>query len=383
MSDIQLIDKKNIDELDWSRIEDSEKLQLHVKNLIKSKSTDLIAGSDFEVSFLKISDKLIPLVFSGKYKRNRTYVSSLKIQYVDYPKEELRAKKSLKKSEKLLYLSSFPLLSAIFSLAKTEKSIFVNNWLFSTNLFPKLSPEEIQLTHTFLREKFPKHNLIFKSVFDKQNTVLAKELLDLNYHKLLSRQVYFFDPREKKKPKRPFVQDSKRWDKNEVLNYDFLPEPSDEQLEKVREYYKNLYIGKHSSFNPDYSISFLRSLYHSQVLRLMVIQENSEVLGFQGVSQEDETLTTPMIGYDLNLPKEKYVYRFLNLLLMKEAVDKEVVLNMSSGAGKFKKQRGGVSDFEYNYIFIPPSNSIGNFLMKKFVRFSEKTVKENMIKYEF
>jgi len=63
-------------------------------------------------------------------------------------------------------------------------------------------------------------------------------------------------------------------------------------------------------------------------------------------------MTTPLFGYDLSIPQELGLYRILSLKLIEEATNRELVLHQSSGAGQFKKCRGGVPVIEYNAVYI-------------------------------
>jgi hypothetical protein len=69
----------------------------------------------------------------------------------------------------------------------------------------------------------------------------------------------------------------------------------------------------------------------------------------------------------------------MNYELMRQAIEKEKILNMSSGAGDFKLKRGGVASFEYQMIYQKNLSSFQRKLWKYLARTLNKTAKQQMI----
>ena len=67
-------------------------------------------------------------------------------------------------------------------------------------------------------------------------------------------------------------------------------------------------------------------------------------------------MTTPIFGYDINLPNEIGIYRTLTVILQLESEEKEVLLHNSSGAGSFKANRGAVREIEYSGVYLEHLN---------------------------
>jgi hypothetical protein len=61
--------------------------------------------------------------------------------------------------------------------------------------------------------------------------------------------------------------------------------------------------------------------------------------------------TVPFIGYDTTLPAETGLYRRLFTGIHREVDHRRQLLNYSSGAGEFKRRRGGMATVEYNAIY--------------------------------
>jgi hypothetical protein len=63
-------------------------------------------------------------------------------------------------------------------------------------------------------------------------------------------------------------------------------------------------------------------------------------------------MTTPLIGYDLALPRKLGLYRMLTALVFQEARETGRILNLSAGAAQFKRHRGGEAQIEYSAVYI-------------------------------
>ncbi|HVY71025.1 MAG TPA: GNAT family N-acetyltransferase, partial [Verrucomicrobiae bacterium] len=63
------------------------------------------------------------------------------------------------------------------------------------------------------------------------------------------------------------------------------------------------------------------------------------------------TTSVPFIGYDTSLPQELGLYRVLVTMLLQRTAEEKLLLNYSSGAGDFKRRRGGEPVIEFNAIY--------------------------------
>ena len=62
-------------------------------------------------------------------------------------------------------------------------------------------------------------------------------------------------------------------------------------------------------------------------------------------------MTTPLFGYDTGLPPALGLYRMLSMVTYREARERQLLLNQSSGAGNFKRTRGGRPNVEYSVVY--------------------------------
>ena len=71
-----------------------------------------------------------------------------------------------------------------------------------------------------------------------------------------------------------------------------------------------------------------------------------------GYFNRSGVMTTPLIGYDPEIPQAVGLYRLITLRIIDEAVAGGDFLHMSSGAAHFKMLRGAQPCFEYNMVGI-------------------------------
>lgn len=61
--------------------------------------------------------------------------------------------------------------------------------------------------------------------------------------------------------------------------------------------------------------------------------------------------TAAILGYERSLPQGLGLYRMLFALLIAEAAERELLLNLSAGAGRFKALRGAVPVEEFDVVY--------------------------------
>ncbi len=382
MSAFRIYNSDNIDELDWSSYHDGIQSQRYLEPLVKNGVSSYITNSSCELMICAGHQLLLPLVLSSNSK-NQTYVVSNNTQFIDYPLEEIVQGSKYPKYVKIGSRLFFALLKMIGRLSRFDNCVFVNNWLVSTNLYPQLSKEVIDDLMGCLSAHFPKKTIVFKGLLREFNAGIMDALAENNCKEIVTRQVYMMDPALKKyKKKRPYTQDKKHAEKSEGLQWSVQESLSDEEKSKIIAMYTDLYIRKYSVHNPHYTPSFLSLLLHKGVMTLHVLKENERIQASQLIFTLNGMLTTPMIGYDAQEPKEKGLYRLMNMALMQEAIEKNFVLNMSSGASSFKKQRGGVPVFEHNMVKYNHVGPVRRLPWLIFKMLSDKVVKPGMEKYE-
>lgn len=345
---------ENIDTLDWNDVPNGLKLKSFYLPVIKSGSRVYVENSANQVDLIRINNFLIPVSIGSKMRLpNFSYVYSFDSQYFKYSREEVLKSTDYSKSEKWLAKYGIPVSSGLHRSLKGRDMVFVNGLGLSTGLYPDLSANDWKMLISFLRKSYPDKAIIYRGVNDCTDS-LAINLFEFNGMKAVaSRRLLMMDPKaEKYKKKRPFQQDKKRWEKQEKLYWDVPETVGKKDAGVVLDYYRELYLNKYSKLNPNYTMDFVQKAHEAGVLKFMFLRkiENEEIVGVQAVMANHKTITTPFIGYQLDAPKDERYYPFMNHKLMELSIENELIFNMSSGADKFKEQRGGEQFVEYHYV---------------------------------
>ncbi len=349
---IKIYNQTNLHTLNWKEVENGENLASFLKPMIAHKIDDFVGNATQEVQLLQIDRVVLPLVIAQKYIAKTTYLSSALVQYFDLAKEEiemeLKGKRSLRAYIAPVVLN---LMKNIFKGLGFEKTVFVNNWLLSTNLYPTLTDAQIRESLTVLKKAFPRHAIVFRSVNEYTDKNLLEKLTKNGLKKIISRPLLMLDPSDKGyQKKRMFKMDEKLWKKNKQYHWTENHDLSPEEISRVRDLYEELYRVKYSDYNPEYSDRLIKAWLDTDFMEFKLLRQENKIVGVTAFLKRNGVLTTPFIGYDQEIPISEGLYRFLNLKLMEEAIKEGLILNMSSGAAHFKRLRGGTSTLEYNVV---------------------------------
>jgi hypothetical protein len=89
-----------------------------------------------------------------------------------------------------------------------------------------------------------------------------------------------------------------------------------------------------------------------------------------------------MLGYDTALPQEMGLYRLLMALLLKTAKERSLMLHLSSGAGAFKRSRGGKATLEYTAIYSEHLSPSKRMFVKKLSKLLNRYLPDAFEKYQ-
>lgn len=379
---LEIYNAENLTQLPWYEIEKGAELKPLFSSLLMGKSTDFVTNSD-NIHYLLRLNKYVFLITKSSSNQNQNYLTSIVNQFLGYSHEEVLKGEKYPAHIKQLFNLSFPILKKLYIGFGSEDVIFIHNLYFATCLYPKIEIDYKRLTD-FLKQYFPKKALVFRSINQRTDTAWFDGLEAQDFVSIAARQIYIMDPSNGfYKKKRPYVMDEKLGQKSEHLEWIKVENWTEENLTKTRQFYDDLYIKKHSSFNPLYTKEYLESLTESNLLTFYLLQTkiDQEIVAVQAVSETENVIVTPFIGYDFSAPKEWGLYRLMSLQLIQLADKKGKILNMSSGASDFKKQRGGEAEIDYLMVY---SNhlSLRKRLFWKFMKYvSEKITIPTFEKY--
>jgi hypothetical protein len=350
-SQVSLYDCHNIDSLDWSNSEISNLIKAYWVPMMKAGSTRFIENIDTQMFALTIDDLVLPVTVNDRELKN-CYVCSPYNHYITYTKEELVTLKNPLLEKTLAVIIDF--LGLLTAWGQINRVVIVHNLLLSTNLYPDLSTLQITQITEYLKNIFPNYAIVFRSI----NTFINDNLFNVfqrnNYNLIGSRQVYLFNPHDQSmmtgKMRSRFKQDTNLIKKSgyEVLDKAQL---TLDDIPRIVELYNLLYLHKYSFNNPQFNEKFIELVFKNHTWHFQVLKKEGIIDGVIGFYEVNGMMTTPILGYDTNLPQVVGLYRMLSALLMMEATERGIILHQSSGAAEFKRFRGFVGNIEYSAVY--------------------------------
>lgn len=300
-----------------------------------------------------IGNTLVPISVNDSEYEN-SYVCSPFTANISYAKDELGLLQNplLENTLKV----GMTLAGRFLKLGKINKTVSLNNWLVSTNLLPKINPYELQKTTQKLIQDYPNHSLSIRSLNTAHNDELMQFLSDQGWLLIPARQVYLFDTDHSWWKRNHTKKDQSLLRKVEAgkTSLKWL-KPEDLQphhFKNIQQCFRQLFIEKHSRYNPAFSESFLKALHDNEIIEFhSFADETGRIVASIGLFTQQNIITTPIVGYDTSLPKELGLYRLLMAVLLRLTYERQQPMNLSSGAGGFKRARGGEPTLEYTAFY--------------------------------
>jgi hypothetical protein len=296
-----------------------------------------------------IAEQLVfPITISSGYERGNAYVVSPYTHYVSYLREELRLVESRAARAALAVL--LDALGAVLERGLIDRVVTVNNWLLSTNLYPRSLHDALPSVVDALRNRFPHHAVMFRSLNEVTTGQVMMDLHASGFQPLVSRRVYLFDSNDDTLFKRKGF----RRDHALIVRHGYRVVPVQQadvsQVERIVALYNALYLDKYSRYNPAFTPAFVALAIREQLLHVFVLEKDGRRDGVMGFFVRDGIMTTPLLGYDTSLPAELGLYRMLTALLSQLARERGLFLHRSSGAATFKRSRGAMPALEYSMV---------------------------------
>ncbi|MDR0762359.1 MAG: hypothetical protein LBF13_04850 [Campylobacteraceae bacterium] len=318
----------------------------YIKPFIEFGSEKIISNLKTEPMLLEVDDTLLPLTKNEADYKN-SYVCSLYTHYITYAKEELDivGAKGLK-----IFINPFlDILGLIAKLFKINKVVIVNNFALSTNLYYPLNSKQYRIILDTLKQKFPQHLILFRSLNEDFNEDEIKILSSLNCSKIASRRVYLLKKENIKTTHQKHIKKDKALMKK--YNYHF-EKGSIEDTPAIKQFYDGLYLGKYSKQNPAFTEAFFKNVIENSLFNIQILKCKNDSKGFYGLFSNGMDVTASMIGYSKKEDSSAGFYRVLSLWgvnLIEQG--SSLKINRSSGVSDSKRFRGAVGETEYSMFF--------------------------------
>ena len=299
---------------------------------------------------LRVGERIWPVTVNDGGQTN-SYPCSLYTQYVRYALAELSLVPSRwQRCGAWLGLNA---LGLALSWAQIDRTVQWSSWLLSTNLHDAALAEDALVARESLCAQFPDHAILVRNIHGFEDPALPHKLEDAGYELITSRQIYFFDGKtadfQQRSDVRRDLKALKTLPGYTVMEHgDFTPADAP----RVAELYRMLYIEKHSDLNPQYTQRFVERAIAGRLLEFRGLRHDSgRIDGVFACFSREHVTSTPFIGYDTTLSSELGLYRCLVAMLLKRVAETRTLLNYSSGAGRFKRRRGGIPAIESNALY--------------------------------
>jgi hypothetical protein len=317
---------------------------------------------------LRVHENLFfPVTINGTEWDN-SFVCSPYTAYANYSKEEIKwtIKNKFLKNILFLFLN---IIGRWLKNGGLNKNVHVNNFLLSTNPYPEWNGQEIEAITAFILSEYPSHTLIFRSLNAYQHQALIHRFEANGYDSIGSRQVYIYDltkaewlkHRNNKHDNRIIRKSGLRLVQHEEMG-DFMPQALD--------LYRQLYLKKYSEYNPQFTLRYFQQCHAKNIVQFQgYVDKSGRLKAFSGLFIIENTITSPLIGYDLTAPRKDGLYIHAAQLAVLNKFETGLLLNLSSGAAEFKRMRGGQAVIEYSTLYLKhlPRNRRLRWQVLKFV----------------
>ncbi len=285
-------------------------------------------------AFLRVGEIELPLTVNEAEWEN-SWLCSPWTHYITYAREEIdRAVGPVTSALGGALLGG---LGTWFRKAEINRVVMVNNWLHSTNPWPRWEAEDLPAVLEAMTQRWPGHAIVFRSVNPKESAPLLAALDRAGAMLVPSRQIWWYEAGSEAVTKSPdFRKDVRLLRRGDlgIVPHEAIEEADFENLTKL---YSRLYVEKYSRQNPRYTADWLGHLHRENLARFTALREpGGRLVGVEACSELHGVLTSPIVGYDLELPRELGLYRRLAAVPVLEAMKRGIPLNLSAGVGKFK-----------------------------------------------
>jgi hypothetical protein len=280
---------------------------------------------------------------------NTSYLTSLRSGWFDYAAEELQ--------DKWWAAWLVRRLGTCASWVGLDRIALVGNWPVSTNVWDAKTCTQLTQVCASVMAKHADCFVGVRNLQSDKHADLMAALRGLGFVALPARVVYEFDLRQglARKPSHLMRDHTSR--KRSGLRMVVLEEASRESARRMAALYTRIYLDKHSQLNAQYTADFFEDMLNQRVMRALTLtHSNGDIMAFALLYQVGDTLTVPALGYATDAEIDG-LYRLLFSAIHDYTQTHALLLNYSSGAGDFKRKRGGTPHLEYTMVCAPSKKS--------------------------
>lgn len=344
---VNLYDRDTIDELEWPDTDYGHYAREYIIPLLERGTEHFITNVHTTVKVLTVDGLPVPVTINDSEYDN-SYVCSPYTHYVSYAREELALlnNRMLEGTLSLLLRG----MGVLLRKARFNRVVQVNNWLLSTNLYPALSAGQLTEALDYLRRAYPGYTIMYRSLSSETSGEFVGRLQGYGCKLVPSRQIYLLEQHSSGSKARWLV----KRDRSLLAQHGYAEvspdEITEEDIPRIVELYRLLYIDKYSVHNPQFTEAFIALALERRTLQIYGLRKEGKLDAVLGFYVRDGAMTAPLFGYDTALPQPVGLYRMLSAVLIGLAGSRGLLLHESSGVGQFKRNRGAVAAIEFSAV---------------------------------
>jgi len=236
--------------------------------------------------------------------------------------------------------------------AELDCAVSLNNWLISTNLYPRADGIDFDALASACQHRWPHHAIWFRSLNFEQHADWLHALVAAGFELIPTRQVYLFRDMQQKATRHQNLQRDLQLLRTTPLTPVAHDAFTYTDFARAETLYAQLYIDKYSHLNPRYTAAFLNAWHAAGLLEFAGFKDDTGTLrAVVGMFGQASVLSAPIVGYDTSWPQSAGLYRLLMAHVLKTTIERDAQLNLSAGAAHFKRLRGGEPAIEYSAVF--------------------------------
>lgn len=317
----------------------------HVAGFRAHGTPALIANAACEVMLLRVGDLRLPVTVDDGAP-GRSYVSSPHSTYVLYPRDEI----ALMGLGHVRYAAEgvLGLLAGLLRVIRLNRAVHLDNWMLSTSLHGTWDGNGLAAMREALAGRFADHATIIRSLDPWTCPALLEAVRADGWTLLPARQVWVTDDLARDWRPRNNTANDRRALRKSGLTRETPTTLTHAECERIAALYRQLYVGRYSAINPQFTPCFIAESAASGLLEYCLLKEASgEIMAFTALRSAGGVGTVPLLGYDTGRPQEEGLYRIASYCAAEMALARGLRFHGSAGASLFKRNRGARGVIEY------------------------------------
>ncbi|NNB96157.1 GNAT family N-acetyltransferase [Corallococcus exiguus] len=331
-----LYDADTVDACTWPETPQARLARDYFVPLMKRGSTAFISDRT-TLRLLAMDDLRIPLAINDAEYGNSP-LHSLWVRYIGLPVAAVTAE-TYGAARAVVMRGAMRTLGGMLKAARIDKCVYVDHWLVLRNLSVSLDEAQVERLTAFLVEQFPGHAIVFPAINPANASPLLNTLAARDYGFVYGSHTRMTLPTHEVSRQ---VRENRRRDGRllEAAGYRIVDgREMPDCAPRLRELYRSLNADKYHS-TLDFTEEWFAWTLRAGLFQYWLAVKDGRVDGFYATHLSDDTVWSPLFGYDLSLPQELGLYRGLVHRLMQDALEVGLTLELGPGADPFKSLRG-------------------------------------------